>query len=46
MDEWLLAWPDHGMLVDVYHDHHWVACFKFEADARDWIRSQGGEASN
>lgn len=45
MDEWLLAWPNHKV-VDVYHHHHWVASFAFEADARNWIRSQGGEASN
>lgn len=48
MDEWLLRWPERGWQgqVEVYHDHHWVATFKFESDAREWIRTQGGEASN
>lgn len=44
-DEWLLRWPD-THVTDVYHNHHWVAEFSTEEEAREWIREQGGEAGN
>lgn len=49
LDEWLLAWPQPGSdstVIDVYHNHHWVRDFATEEQARQWIREQGGEASN